>query len=114
MDIKDLYKEIEKYIDKDIEISGWIRNHRPQKEFGFIGFNDGTTQNGIQVVLACGPLMQKMLKVLPKSIQTQWAETPEKVLETLKEIVKTGDTVLVKSSHGTGLYRLVKQIKGEK
>ena len=50
MDIKDLKLDIEKYLDKDITINGWIRNHRPQKEFGFISFNDGTDQNGIQVV----------------------------------------------------------------
>jgi len=50
MDLKDIIKEIDKYIDSEIELNGWIRNHRPQKEFGFIAFNDGTTQNGIQIV----------------------------------------------------------------
>ncbi len=50
MDIKDLLKEKEKYTQKEVEICGWIKNHRPQKEFGFISFSDGTTQNGIQVV----------------------------------------------------------------
>ena len=50
MDLKDYLKNIDTYLDKDIEICGWIRNHRPQKEFGFIALNDGTTQNGIQVV----------------------------------------------------------------
>ena len=50
MDIKDLLKEKESYVGKEIEICGWIKNHRPQKEFGFISFSDGTTQGGIQVV----------------------------------------------------------------
>ncbi|MBE6148657.1 MAG: asparagine--tRNA ligase [Firmicutes bacterium] len=50
MDLKDILKEIEKYLDKEVELNGWIRNHRPQKEFGFIALNDGTTQGGIQVV----------------------------------------------------------------
>ena len=50
MDLKDILKDIEKYLDKEVEICGWVRNHRPQKEFGFISLNDGTTQNGIQVV----------------------------------------------------------------
>ena len=50
MDLKDILKDIQKYLDKDIEICGWVRNHRPQKEFGFIALNDGTTQDGIQVV----------------------------------------------------------------
>ena len=50
MDLKDYLKEIDKYLNKEIELNGWIRNHRPQKEFGFIAFNDGTTQKGIQIV----------------------------------------------------------------
>ena len=50
MDIKDLLKEKKQYVGKEIEICGWIKNHRPQKEFGFISFSDGTTQCGIQVV----------------------------------------------------------------
>ena len=50
MDIKDLLKEKKQYVGKEIEVCGWIKNHRPQKEFGFISFSDGTTQGGIQVV----------------------------------------------------------------
>ena len=50
MDIKDLLKDIDKYLDKEVTLYGWIKNHRPQKDFGFINFSDGTAQNGIQVV----------------------------------------------------------------
>ena len=49
MDLVDLIKNIKEYENKEINICGWIKNHRPQKEFGFISFNDGTTQNGLQV-----------------------------------------------------------------
>ena len=49
MDLVDLIKNIKEYANKEINICGWIKNHRPQKEFGFISFNDGTTQNGMQV-----------------------------------------------------------------
>ena len=45
MDLKDLYKEIEKYLGKTITLNGWVRNHRKQKEYGFIDFSDGTTFN---------------------------------------------------------------------
>ena len=47
-DVKQLYEK--NYIDKDIELQGWVRNHRKQKEFGFIDFNDGTYFKNIQVV----------------------------------------------------------------
>ena len=38
------------YLNKDIELQGWIKNHRKQKEFGFIDFNDGTYFKNMQVV----------------------------------------------------------------
>ena len=50
MDLKELYLDIEKYLDKEITLQGWIRNHRKQKEFGFIDFSDGTCFKHIQLV----------------------------------------------------------------
>ena len=49
-DLYEIYKELGKYIGTDITIQGWIRNHRKQKEFGFIDFSDGTTPKHLQVV----------------------------------------------------------------
>ena len=48
VDVKDLFKT--SYINKKVTVSGWIRNHRKQKEFGFIDFSDGTCQKHLQVV----------------------------------------------------------------
>ncbi len=50
MDLKDIIKDKEKYLDKEVSICGWIRNHRDQKTFGFIDFSDGTCQSHLQVV----------------------------------------------------------------
>lgn len=50
MDLKDLHERYKDYLNKEVEIEGWIKNHRKQKEFGFIDFNDGTCFNNIQVV----------------------------------------------------------------
>ena len=50
MDLKDLFIDAKKYLDKEITLSGWIRNHRPQKEFGFIDFSDGTCFKHLQIV----------------------------------------------------------------
>ena len=36
MDAKELYEKIDEYMDKEVTLEGWIRNHRKQKEFGFI------------------------------------------------------------------------------
>ena len=47
LDIKDLNKSL---IGKEVIVCGWIRNHRPQANFGFIDFADGTCFNHLQVV----------------------------------------------------------------
>ncbi len=50
LDLKDIYIDYKNYLNKNIEIQGWIKNHRKQKEFGFIDFNDGTYFKNLQVV----------------------------------------------------------------
>lgn len=48
MDLRDLFKNAN--IGNTVTVEGWIRNHRKQKEFGFIDFSDGTTQEHLQIV----------------------------------------------------------------
>ena len=48
MDIKELFEK--DYIGKTVTVQGWIRNHRKQKEFGFIDFSDGTYFKHLQIV----------------------------------------------------------------
>ena len=48
LDIKELY--LKDYIDQEITVSGWIKNHRKQAHFGFIDLSDGTYFKGLQVV----------------------------------------------------------------
>ena len=50
MDLKDLLKSIKDYEGKEVTLQGWIRNHRKQKEFGFIDFADGTCFKHMQLV----------------------------------------------------------------
>ena len=48
MDLVDVFKK--KKIGDKVEVEGWIRNNRDQKEFGFIDFSDGTCFNSLQLV----------------------------------------------------------------
>ena len=48
LDIKELY--LKDYIDQEITVNGWIKNHRKQAHFGFIDLSDGTYFKGLQVV----------------------------------------------------------------
>ncbi|MCF6465190.1 asparagine--tRNA ligase [Clostridium sp. Cult2] len=50
IDIKEIFKEPDKYFDNEIEIEGWIRTLRSSKKFGFIEINDGTFFNNLQIV----------------------------------------------------------------
>ena len=47
---RDLFKDSKKYIGKEVTLEGWIKNHRKQKEFGFISFSDGTFFTPVQIV----------------------------------------------------------------
>ncbi len=48
--LSELYQKEKDYLGKKIIINGWIRNHRKQKEFGFIDFSDGTAFKHVQIV----------------------------------------------------------------
>ena len=50
IDVRDLYDNLKDYMNKEVTLQGWVRNHRKQKEFGFIDFNDGTCFKSVQVV----------------------------------------------------------------
>ena len=50
MDLRELLRNIKEYENKEVVLEGWIRNHRKQKEFGFIEFSDGTCFKHIQLV----------------------------------------------------------------
>lgn len=48
--VKQIYRKTEEFVDKDITVSGWIRNIRSSKKFGFIELNDGSFFKSIQIV----------------------------------------------------------------
>lgn len=50
--IKDLYRETDKYLNKDIRIQAWVRTSRTSKNFGFIEVNDGSFFKSLQVVIS--------------------------------------------------------------
>ena len=48
--VKQIFRDQEKHLGKELTLKGWVRNHRAQKEFGFINFHDGTFFENLQVV----------------------------------------------------------------
>ncbi len=48
--VKKITRNPQEHVNKMLELKGWVRNHRAQKEFGFINFHDGTFFDSLQVV----------------------------------------------------------------
>ena len=48
--VKEIYKEREKYLDKEVTVGGWVRSVRDSKTFGFIVLHDGSFFETLQVV----------------------------------------------------------------
>ena len=49
--VKEIHKNPEKFIDKEVSIAGWIKTLRDSKNFAFIELNDGTFFKSVQIIL---------------------------------------------------------------
>ena len=88
MKIRELLSDVDKYIDTDVEISGWIRNSRFSKNVGFIELNDGSTFKNLQIVVSkdaknydelSHQFLSASLKVEGKFIATGNNKTPYEI-----------------------------------
>lgn len=50
INIRDLYRRKEEYIEQKVTVAGWVRSIRSSKNFGFIVVNDGTFFEPLQIV----------------------------------------------------------------
>ena len=48
--IKQLFRQKEQYVDKEVTVMGWVRTNRAQAQFGFLNVNDGSFFENLQVV----------------------------------------------------------------
>lgn len=48
--IRELYKDRESYLDKEITVGGWVRSVRASKNFGFLVLHDGSFFETLQIV----------------------------------------------------------------
>jgi len=49
-EIRELYRDREKFVDKEVTVGGWVRSNRDSKTFGFLVVNDGTFFETLQIV----------------------------------------------------------------
>ena len=63
--VREIYRSRETYLDKEVQIGGWVRSVRGSKNFGFIVVSDGSYFETLQVVYhdthgeLCGDLQVK-------------------------------------------------------
>jgi len=50
--VKDLYRNTDSYVGKEISVSGWVKTVRDSKTFGFIELNDGSFFKNVQIVFS--------------------------------------------------------------
>ena len=50
VEIKQIFRAPEAYLEQEVEVAGWIRNIRTSKKFGFIELNDGSFFQNLQIV----------------------------------------------------------------
>lgn len=48
--VKEIYREREKFLDKEVTVGGWVRSVRDSKTFGFIVLHDGSFFETLQIV----------------------------------------------------------------
>ena len=120
--IKDLYRHTENYIDKTVEVAGWVRTVRDSKAFGFIELNDGSFFNNLQIVfndkLANFEEVRKLtisssIIVNGKVVKTENAKQPFEIHADSVEIFNLADAdyPLQKKRHSFEYLRTVAHLR---
>ncbi|MBQ8592010.1 MAG: asparagine--tRNA ligase [Lachnospiraceae bacterium] len=122
VDIKQLYRNKEEYIGKEVEVGGWVRSIRDSKTFGFIVINDGTFFEPLQVVYSdqldnfdeiCKLNVGAALIVKGTLVATPQAKQPFEIqaAEVYVEGPSTGDYPLQKKRHSFEYLRTIPHLR---
>ena len=120
--VKELYRSINKYIDNDVEISGWVRTIRASKSFGFIEVNDGSFFKNVQVVIdnelsnfeeVCKFTLSTSIKVIGKVVKTENAKQPFEIKAEKVDLVamSSNDYPLQKKRHTMEYLRTIAHLR---
>ena len=120
--IKELYKNTENYINKDVTLEGWVRTVRDSKTFGFIEINDGTFFKNVQIVFTdklsnfdeiCKLTISSSIKVTGTLVKTENAKQPFEIQATGIEIESLSDSTypLQKKKHSFEYLRTIAHLR---
>ena len=120
--IKYLYRKASDYIDKDVEVSGWVRTLRDSKTFGFIEVNDGSFFKNLQIVFndtlfnfeeICKLSISSTIIVQGKIVKTENAKQPFEMHASSVEVFNLSDSSypLQKKRHSFEFLRTVAHLR---
>ena len=120
--IKDLYRNTEKYINKEITLEGWVRTVRDSKNFGFIEINDGSFFKNVQVVFSdklnnfneiCKLTISSSIKVTGVLVKTENAKQPFEIQANIIDIESLSDSTypLQKKKHSFEYLRTISHLR---
>lgn len=120
--IKDLYKSLDSYEGKEVEISGWVKTIRDSKNFGFIEINDGSFFKNVQIVFEsnlsnftdiCKLTISSSVIIQGKVIKTENAKQPFEIKAQNVEIINVADLSypLQKKRHSFEYLRTISHLR---
>ena len=120
--IKDLYRNTDQYINKEITLEGWVRTVRDSKNFGFIEINDGSFFKNVQIVFSnelsnfdaiCKLTISSSIKVTGILVKTENAKQPFEIQATKIEIESLSDSSypLQKKKHSFEYLRTIAHLR---
>lgn len=120
--IRELFKKVKEFENKDIEIEGWIRTVRDSKTFGFIELNDGSFFKNVQIVFdttlnnfseVCKLTISSSIKVTGKCVLTPEAKQPFEIKASNIEIYNLSDVdyPLQKKRHTFEYLRTISHLR---
>ena len=121
-DIRNLYRETEKYLEKEVTVGGWVRSNRDSKTFGFIVINDGTFFETLQIVYSDSlenfDMISKLnvgsaIVVKGKIVATPQAKQPFEMqaTEVVLEGASSADYPLQKKRHSFEYLRTISHLR---
>lgn len=121
-DIRDLYRDRQSFIGKEVTVGGWVRSNRDSKTFGFIVVNDGTYFETLQIVYSDGmPNFEELAKLNVGSavvVKGTIVETPNakqpfemQAKEAFVEGVSGADYPLQKKRHSFEYLRTIPHLR---
>ena len=120
--VKDLYRNTDNYVEKEVQISGWVKTVRDSKTFGFIELNDGSFFKNVQIVFddklsnfaeICKLSISSSIIVTGTVVKTENAKQPFEIKASSIEIfdIADSDYPLQKKRHTFEYVRTISYLR---